>query len=163
MRRLWSVGLKKYLYSFVDMEMTWRGLYFCEIVLWRFFLFFFNQRDSSWFVGHEEEMVSSIQGHYSPCRRALLGRTYHIWHVAPELTRSRSWIHERTKNFIEVSGHNLESSQTWGFRIQCLHYKPVSNHCCPGGGGGVKSESVEVTVNNKEENSSDFCCPNNVQ
>jgi hypothetical protein len=35
-----------------------------------------------------------------------------------------------TCNFVEVSGHNLESPQTWGFRIQCLHYKPVSNDFC---------------------------------
>ncbi len=40
---------------------------------------------------------------------------------------SRSWIHENTI-FVVVSGHNLESSQTWGFRIQCLHYNPVANH-----------------------------------
>ncbi len=63
--------------------------------------------------------------------------------------KPNSW----TYNFIEVSGHNLESSQTWGFRIQCLHYKPVSIHFCWGekwgkicsrgdlwgGGGGLKS------------------------
>jgi hypothetical protein len=35
--------------------------------------------------------------------------------------KPNSW----TYNFVEVSGHNLESSQTWDFRIQCLHYKPV--------------------------------------
>ncbi len=53
-------------------------------------------------------------------------------------------------NFVEVSGHNLESSQTWGFRILCFHYKLVLH-----GREGVKS--LEVTVNSKEENSSDFC------
>jgi hypothetical protein len=38
------------------------------------------------------------------------------------------------------SGHNLESSPTWGFRRQCLHYKLVSNQfCSKEGGGGVKS------------------------
>ncbi len=31
-------------------------------------------------------------------------------------------------------GHNLESSQTRGFRIQCLHYKLISNHFCSKGG-----------------------------
>ncbi len=35
------------------------------------------------------------------------------------------------------------------FRIQCLHYNPVSNHFCTGGGDPF----VEVTVNSKEENS----------
>jgi hypothetical protein len=39
-------------------------------------------------------------------------------------------------NFVEVSGQNLESFQTWGFHIQCLHYKPVSNHFCSSGVGG---------------------------
>ncbi len=39
-------------------------------------------------------------------------------------------------NFVEVSGHGLESSQTWGFRIQCLHYILVWNNFCSGGGGG---------------------------
>jgi hypothetical protein len=36
--------------------------------------------------------------------------------------------------------------------MQCLHYNPVSNHFCSGGGGGVKP-LVDVTVNSKEENS----------
>jgi len=37
------------------------------------------------------------------------------------ILKPTSW----TYNFFELSGHNLGSSQTWGFRIQCLHYKPV--------------------------------------
>jgi hypothetical protein len=40
--------------------------------------------------------------------------------------KPKSW----TYNFLEVSGHNIDSSQTWGFRTQCLHYKPVTNHFC---------------------------------
>ncbi len=72
--------------------------------------------------------------------------------------KPNSWTH----NFVEVSGHNFLSSQTWGFCIQSLNYKPVSIHfCCGGRGGGVKSV-VEVTVNSKEENSKDFC-PNYAQ
>ncbi len=43
--------------------------------------------------------------------------------------------------FVEISGHNLESFQTSGFRLQCLHYNPVSNSL------------VEVTENSKKENS----------
>ncbi len=43
-----------------------------------------------------------------------------------------------TYNFVEVSGHNLESSQTYDFRIQYSHYKPVLN-LLGGGGGGVKT------------------------
>ncbi len=39
----------------------------------------------------------------------------------PPPQKPNSW----TYNFVEVSGHYLESSQTWGFRIQCLHYKPA--------------------------------------
>jgi hypothetical protein len=46
--------------------------------------------------------------------------------------KSNSW----TYDFLQVSGHNLESSQTWGFHIQCFHYKPVSNHFCSSWGGG---------------------------
>ncbi len=41
--------------------------------------------------------------------------------------KPNSWTH----NFVEVSGHNLESSQAWGFRKQCLQYKTVSNHFYP--------------------------------
>ncbi len=63
----------------------------------------------------------------------------------------RSQIHEH--NFVEVSWHNLQSSKTWGFRVQCLHYKPVSNHFFSGGGGGGV-----VTVKSKAEN----FCSNNV-
>ncbi len=38
--------------------------------------------------------------------------------------KPNSW----TYNFVEVSRLNLQSSQTWGFRIQCSHYEPVSNY-----------------------------------
>ncbi len=38
------------------------------------------------------------------------------------------------------------SSQTWGFQVQCLYYKPVPNHFCSKvrGGGGRKSFSRGV-------------------
>jgi hypothetical protein len=45
--------------------------------------------------------------------------------------------------------------------MQCLHYKPVSNPISSGRGGGG-NPLVEMTVNNKEENSQDFC-PNYVK
>jgi hypothetical protein len=45
--------------------------------------------------------------------------------------KPNSWMY----NFVEVSGQNLESYPTWGFRIQSLHYTPVSNHICSGGEG----------------------------
>jgi hypothetical protein len=55
------------------------------------------------------------------------------------LLKPNSW----TYNFIfEVSGHNLGSSQTWGFRLQCLHYKPVSNPLLIKWGGSKKSVNV---------------------
>ncbi len=57
--------------------------------------------------------------------------------MLPNIQNPNSW----TYNFVEVSGHNLESFQTWGFHKQYLHYKPVSNNFC-GGGGGVKSVSI---------------------
>jgi hypothetical protein len=64
------------------------------------------------------------------------------WAVLPKsFPKPNSWIY----NFVEVSGHHFESSQTWGFRIQCSHYKPVSNHFAWGGGGGG-NPLVEVTV-----------------
>ncbi len=66
------------------------------------------------------------------------------------LLKPNSW----TYNFVEVSGHNLERSQTRGFCT--LHYKPVSNNfLCAGGGYTVSL--VEVIVNSMEENSEDFC------
>jgi hypothetical protein len=78
----------------------------------------------------------------------------HLW-MFFIVRKPNSW----TYNFVEVSGHHLESSQTWRFRIQCLHYKPVSNPFARGGG-----ELVEVRVNSKEENSEGFSfCPNYVQ
>jgi hypothetical protein len=55
--------------------------------------------------------------------------------------------------FVEVSGHNLESFQTLGFRIQCLPYKQVSNHSCSRGAGGGVNQLVKMTLNSKEENS----------
>ncbi len=62
-----------------------------------------------------------------------------------------------TYNFVEVSGHNLKSSQTWGFRIQCLHYKPVSNHFCSRGKGGNKIPLKRWIARRK------LFCPNYVQ
>ncbi len=53
------------------------------------------------------------------------------------IQKLNSW----TNNFVQVSWHNLESSQTWGFHKQCLHYKPVSNTTFAQGGGGGKSIS----------------------
>ncbi len=47
------------------------------------------------------------------------------------IQKPNSW----TYNFVQVSGHNLESSQTGGFRVQFLQYKRVSNSFCSGGGG----------------------------
>ncbi len=44
------------------------------------------------------------------------------------------------------------------FCTQFLHYLTVSNHFSWGGGGGV-NPFVEVNVNSKEENSSDFFVP----
>ncbi len=85
------------------------------------------------------------------------------------LLKPNSW----TYNFIEVSWHNLESSQTWGFCMDFLNQREgvwfsirfsfsllckkckslrefeeieISSQIC-----------TEVTVNNKEENSWDFC------
>ncbi len=64
---------------------------------------------------------------------------------------------ERKPEFMNVQYHwgfwdNLESSQTCGFLIQCLHYKPVPTHFCCGVGEG-QNPLVEVTVNSKEQNS----------
>ncbi len=51
--------------------------------------------------------------------------TNFIWCVRiQDISQSHSFI--AVAEFIEISGHNLESSQTWGFRIKCLHYKPES-------------------------------------
>ncbi len=63
----------------------------------------------------------------------------------PLIQKPNSW----TYNFGEFSWYKLESYQIWGFRIQCLHYKPVSNHFCSMGGGVSR---VELTLNSKEEN-----------
>ncbi len=38
----------------------------------------------------------------------------------PDKTNSIQKPNSWTYNFVEVSGHNLESSKTWGFHIQCL-------------------------------------------
>ncbi len=53
-------------------------------------------------------------------------------------------------NLVEVSGHNLESSQTWGFPIQSLHYKPLQTTFSKGR-GGEENPLVQVTVNSKGE------------
>ena len=83
-------------------------------------------------------------------------------------------------NLIEVSGHNLESSQTWGFCMDFLNhreggmvfcqgfppfsFKVYSNWTVETVRGCVilqknkpQGEDVEVTVNSMEENYEDFC------
>ncbi len=49
--------------------------------------------------------------------------TVYVWQCTSQIPdhcvqKPNSW----TFNFVEISGHNLEGSQTWGFRIQCLRY-----------------------------------------
>ncbi len=52
--------------------------------------------------------------------------------------------------------HNLESSQTGGFRVHSLHYKPVSNHFSGGGGGeGLRVKSVSRDDSTKANESFD--------
>ncbi len=66
---------------------------------------------------------------------------------APSLIPTTNSFPEAEFKNVEISlrflGLILKSSQTLGFRIICLHYKPVSNHFCSGGKGGgeVKSSS----------------------
>ncbi len=64
-----------------------------------------------------------------------------------KVLKPSSW----TCNFVEVSGHNLESSQTWGFQRQCLHYKPAFQITFAQGRGGLKS--VSRLLHRKEVNS----------
>ncbi len=75
--------------------------------------------------------------------------------------KPNSWSY----NFVEISEHNLESSQTWGFRIQCLrvHYKPVSNNFCSRGRREL-DPLVPSTVEGEKQGGKllDFC-PNYVQ
>ncbi len=59
-------------------------------------------------------------------QRAVEPHPAYSFYGAQVRLKPNSW----TYNFVEVSGHNFESSQTWGFPIQCLHYKPVSNQFC---------------------------------
>ncbi len=46
--------------------------------------------------------------------------------LSVRVLKPNSW----TYYFVKISQHNFESSQTWGFRIQCWHYKLDSNHFC---------------------------------
>ncbi len=76
----------------------------------------------------------------------LAGRYNNPYFLVPISERvykpeGNSW----TYKFVEVSGHNLESSQTCGFCVQCLHYKPVWNHFCSGEGGGGRGRVKSVS------------------
>ncbi len=98
--------------------------------------------------------------------------------VAEPILKPNSW----TYNLAEVSGHNLESSQTWGSVWISGFLKPwgrgygflsgfppfsctVNSNCTLKTVRGCvslkkyKSHGIvaEVTVNNKEEKSEDFC------
>ncbi len=73
----------------------------------------------------------------------------HLLFVTKYELKPNSW----TDNFVEVSGHNLERSQTEVSVYNVYITKQFSTQFNP---------LVEVTVNSKEENSKDFC-PNYVQ
>ncbi len=70
--------------------------------------------------------------------------------------RTRGRIHER---IFVVSGHNFWDFSYLRFTFTMFtlqtNYKPVSNHFCTRGGGGVNSV-VKLTVNSTEENSQYF-------
>jgi hypothetical protein len=66
--------------------------------------------------------------------------------VGYKIGRYRSRVHGRSIS-LRFLGTILRVLR----RMQCLHYTPVSNHFCLGGGGGKPLS--EVTVNSKEENS----------
>ncbi len=68
--------------------------------------------------------------------------TVHTVHYRFLLGKPEALFMNVTYNVVEVSGHNLESSQTW------ISFKPFLFR------GGRR---VEVTVNAKEETTSDFC------
>ncbi len=59
----------------------------------------------------------------------LLDPDVNIMTTFRSLARGLCWRvlkpNSRTYKFVEVSGHNLDSSQTWDFRLQCLNYKTV--------------------------------------
>jgi hypothetical protein len=61
---------------------------------------------------------------------ALSGLFFHLAHRASPCTEAEFM----NVQFSWASGQKLDSSQNWSFRIQCLHYKPVSTHFCSGGG-----------------------------
>ncbi len=58
--------------------------------------------------------------------------------------QSRSRIHKRTIS-LRFLGIIMRVIKLVGFRMQCLHSKPVSNHFCflGGGGGGGKNPLVK--------------------
>ncbi len=84
---------------------------------------------------------------------------YLLWRTFESEDFIQYWTEAEVMN-VEVSGHNLESSQTWGSRTQCLYYKPVSNHFCAREGGRVKSVSKWLWIA-RMKTLLDFC--SNVQ
>ncbi len=84
--------------------------------------------------------------------QSCLSYTYRILH----LLKPNSWA----KNFVEVSGHNLRSSQTWDFRIQCLHLQTSFKPILLGGGGGLKLK-LKTFVPITFKNSTSVSCPGN--
>jgi hypothetical protein len=89
--------------------------------------------DKSWYL----QLISSLKAQSLMCFFIVQFERSLKKHY---IVKPNSW----TYNFVEVSEHNLESSQTLGLRMQCLLYKPVSNRFC-------SNPLVEVTVNSKEE------------
>jgi hypothetical protein len=75
------------------------------------------------------------------------------------LHSNQTWLEHPETEFMNVQlrwGFWAQSweFQTWGFRIQCLHYKLVSNHFCSRGGSKIRCRG---DCDSKEETLSQLC------
>ncbi len=102
-------------------------------ILWQvsLFPFFYNSIYSKYwshifpkYLRQSSKNISSVFiTAVKSCYTAVGSSIWALWVFGTEAEFMNVQFH-----FVEVSRHNLESSQTWGFRIQCLPYKRVSNH-----------------------------------
>ncbi len=99
----------------------------------------------NWFQGMNSSSLCSLAGRYdnpiphrclAPHRLFKNSSSADWWNWLDWKTREERWVGLRmiacrevefmNVQFVEVSRHNLESFQTWGFCLECLHYKTVS-------------------------------------
>jgi hypothetical protein len=84
---------------------------------------------AKWVCGIEPDLLGPFKGWF-PWRRQAL-----VYQITKSESTCSPEAEFMNKKFVEVSGHNLENYQTWGFQNTMLILQTSFKHILLGGGG----------------------------